>query len=181
MSLYSKGFLLIFLRPNCLPSLKIFPSLILWDASKSREKFSRASSFGKSYKLIYVTNRNQNTSKQIRKLISSRRILKAFRFWSENHRRENRLLLHSIIGQIFLVSLFLFLQALDIRSSILSGIILGMMLHILADQALDLGRRKHLRDWVFWPVREKIPEGTAVASFIIFSLIFAFSSWLIIK
>src|SRR3989338_5033735 len=118
---------------------------------------------------VYVTNRNQNTSKQIRKLISSRRILKAFRFWSENHRQENRLLLHSIIGQIFLVSLFLFLQALDIRSSILSGIILGMMLHILADQALDLGRRKHLRDWVFWPVREKISEGTAVASFIIFS------------
>lgn len=110
---------------------------------------------------VYITNRSQETSIQIRKLIYSANIIKAFRFWSDNHKKENRLLIHSILGQPILV-LILFYLSINRSILFLFFLTLGMFLHILVDQAFDIKEIKHLKHWFFWPIEKKVNNITLI-------------------
>lgn len=43
---------------------------------------------------VYLTNRQQETSIELRKLIARRQFILAFRFWDQNHRKENKLIIY---------------------------------------------------------------------------------------
>lgn len=109
----------------------------------------------------YVTNRHKETSIKLRELMEKGHILKALNFWSENHKKENRLLVHSVLGQPILAILSCYL-AISHSTTAFFYIILGMFLHTLVDQSLDLKRMGHLKHWFFWPLPKKIESATMI-------------------
>lgn len=129
---------------------------------------------------VYITNRYRETSIELRRIIGEGYILKALKFWSENHKKENRLLIHSVLGQPILAVLFLYF-AISQPESVFFHVILGMFLHTLIDQSLDLKRMGHLKHWFFWPLPKKIENATMVLFYALMVGVLAFSSAYLIR
>lgn len=129
---------------------------------------------------VYLTNRHQETSIQTRKLIDSGQFIEGIKFWSDNHKKENKLIIHSILGQPVL-ALTVFYLAINKFTFPLFYVLLGMFLHTLVDQTLDIKRMRHLRHWFFWPLPAKIEVGSMVTFYTIMVTIFVASSIYLVR
>lgn len=124
---------------------------------------------------VYITNRGKETSIEVRKLVSKGHFIDALKFWSENHKKENRLLIHSVLGQPILAVIFFYLAANNFFGPSFY-LVLGMFLHTIVDQSLDLKRMRHLKHWFFWPIPEKIETTVMIFYYLIMLGILSFSS-----
>lgn len=129
---------------------------------------------------VYLTNRHQETSIKTRKLIDSGQFIEGIKFWSDNHKKENKLIIHSILGQPVL-ALTVFYLAINKFTFPLFYVLLGMFLHTLVDQTLDIKRMRHLRHWFFWPIPAKIETHVMVVFYVSMVSIFVLSSIYLIR
>lgn len=79
---------------------------------------------------------------------------KLFELLQKYHQTHNRLMFHSAISQIVLLLLAFYL--LTSGGNIFgSALIMSVNLHLLKDEWVDFLKNKdHLKDWLFWQVRE---------------------------
>jgi len=88
---------------------------------------------------------------------------KLWELLSANHKTHMRLVFHSLLGQIVLLILAVFVLTSS-GSLFGSALILSLNLHLLKDEWEDFFKSKeHLADWLFWQVREpKLEEHLGV-------------------
>lgn len=128
--------------------------------------------------LVYILVRRpyELTSKRFLRLWQQRRWRSAFLLLIESHRERRELIAHTVSFQIILI--FLTFWILTSSASLFSkGLILGLFLHTLVDQAFDFPAVGDLRNW-FWQFKS-LPEKQVqviyfwvlVFLFLIFSLL----------
>lgn len=112
--------------------------------------------------LIYwfVTNTDKEDSKEARRLgrLGDLGIIKRFKELFELLKRvhfsHSRLIFHSVIGQVILLLLALYLITSG-GSVFGAGMIMSINLHLLKDEWTDFFKnREHLKDWLFWQIKD---------------------------
>lgn len=120
----------------------------------------------------FLTNTDKEDSQAAKKIWETRgkgfsgfrqSFKKLWELLSENHKTHTRLVFHSLLGQIVMLILAIFVVTSS-GSIFGSALILSLNLHLLKDEWEDFFRDKeHLADWLFWQVREpKLKEHLGV-------------------
>jgi hypothetical protein len=110
----------------------------------------------------FITHPEEEDSQEAKEIVSGfggikgvvGKIKKLFFLVQKVHNSHNRLILHSVIGQVILFVLTVFV--ITSGGSIFgSAFVMAINLHLLKDEWTDyLKNKAHLADWLFWQVRE---------------------------
>ncbi len=140
--------------------------------------------------LIYwfVTHPEKNDSIEAKRILDLRNLrllgregktMKLFQLGQETHNTHTLLIFHSVVGQIILFILAIFV--LTSGGSIFgSAFIMAINLHLLKDEWADYRKDKnHLSDWLFWQIREPKAKLYLNEYLIVVTLLFLIFSGLI--
>lgn len=122
----------------------------------------------------YLRAPHEFTSQRVRRLFTQRQFREGFLLLSETQGERDRMIFHSVLFQLILLIVSFFV--LTSTSSLLGkGLVLGLLLHSLADQWAELKKKGQLESW-FWQFKVIPNAGFQKFYFIILAVLFlAFS------
>lgn len=100
------------------------------------------------------------------------KLMQLFGLLENSHLSHNRLIFHSIVGQVilFILGIFVLTSGGSIFSS---AFVMAANLHLLKDEWTDFQQNKdHLSDWLFWQVREASLKDYLVEYLVVATLFF---------
>lgn len=104
---------------------------------------------------IFIAAPNEAISQAVRQRLSTGSYITAIDYMVAHRREFRRLPLHSVAFQLCLAVTALF-SAIQSPNSLVAGIMAGLFLHTVVDQAGDLNRTGHLHHW-FWVTGRQAP------------------------
>lgn len=127
--------------------------------------------------LVYTLffNPQELTSLRIKKFLEQKQVKEAILLLADTCKERRRMVFHSVLFQLILVP-FSFFVVTSTGSLFGIGLVMGLFLHSLVDQAVILRSSGGLGDW-FWQIKAEIPfkfQKIYYAGMIVFFVIFTF-------
>jgi len=106
---------------------------------------------------LLIINSHELTSQRVKRLFQQKRFKEAFELTAQTATERIKLPFHNVLFQIVNFVLCFFVLS-STNNLFVSGIVMGMALHLLKDEIGELlgKQEERLRNWLFWQVKLEV-------------------------